>query len=220
MTTTYLKLSSGSHTEARTVATSAGAGDADKIPSLDAAGKLGVTMMPATYPAVYVNTLRPVITVNSSTGSMTALRAYFMYMGQVTRDITVDKLRFTVTSAGSGSQTAEAALYSSAAAPSGSLQDLTRIGAGTGTVDSLTSTGHKTATLSQAVSAGTHLWAALRTNMGSGQPNVYRSMFDDGGLVAHCYGAPGALTSAGSISSGSLTNPSITTSGLNLVLTF
>jgi hypothetical protein len=98
------------------------------------------------------------------------------------------------------------------------LQDLTRIGAGTGSVGSVTSTGGKVASLSQAVSAGTHLWAALRVLMGTTQPSLYRSMFDDGGLVAHCYGAPGALTSASSVTAGSLTNPSVSTSGLNLVL--
>jgi hypothetical protein len=47
MTTTYLKQASGSLTEARTVSTSAGAGDADKIPSLTAAGILDPTIVNA-----------------------------------------------------------------------------------------------------------------------------------------------------------------------------
>lgn len=44
MTTTYLKQSSGALTEARTVSTSAGAGDADKIPSLNGSGVLDRTI--------------------------------------------------------------------------------------------------------------------------------------------------------------------------------
>lgn len=40
MTTTYLRQSGGALTEARTVSTSAGAGDVDKIPSLNASGVL------------------------------------------------------------------------------------------------------------------------------------------------------------------------------------
>lgn len=40
MTTTYLRQVNGALTEARTVSTSAGAGDVDKVPSLNAAGVL------------------------------------------------------------------------------------------------------------------------------------------------------------------------------------
>lgn len=43
----YLKLSSGVPTDALAIAASAGAGDAGKIPKLDAAGKLDATLMPA-----------------------------------------------------------------------------------------------------------------------------------------------------------------------------
>lgn len=43
----YLKLSGGVPTDANAVAASAGAGDAGKIPKLDVAGKLDMTMMPA-----------------------------------------------------------------------------------------------------------------------------------------------------------------------------
>ena len=43
----YLRLNAGRTAEALTVQTSAGAGDADKIPSLDGAGRLDLSMMPA-----------------------------------------------------------------------------------------------------------------------------------------------------------------------------
>jgi hypothetical protein len=43
----FLRLLNGLFAEATTVQTSAGAADADKIPSLDAGGKLSSTMMPA-----------------------------------------------------------------------------------------------------------------------------------------------------------------------------
>jgi hypothetical protein len=47
MTTTYLKQVGGAYTEAKTVSTSAGAGDADKVPSLGAAGILDKTIVNA-----------------------------------------------------------------------------------------------------------------------------------------------------------------------------
>lgn len=169
-------------------------------------------------PPAIVSTLRPVVGANSSASAVTLLRAYFMYMGQTARALTVTQLRFTVTTAGAGAQTAEAALYSSPAAPAGALQDLTRIGAGVGTVSDLTTTGGKFATLNQAVPAGTHLWAALRINMATTAPQVYRSMFDDGALVAHSFAAPGALTAAASVLIAAQTAPTFNTSGLNLVL--
>lgn len=171
------------------------------------------------YPtAVQSNVLRPAVGVNSSATMPTALRAYFMYMGQTAKAMTVTQLRLSVTVAGAGAQTAEAALYSSAAAPAGALQDLTRIGAGTATVGSLIVAGPSVTTLNQAVGEGVHLWGALRISMATTMPTVLRSMFDDGGLVAHSFAAPGALTAAGSVLVAAQTNPSFNNAGLNMIL--
>jgi hypothetical protein len=162
--------------------------------------------------------LQPLVGRNSSASMPTALRAYFMYMGRTARSITVSELRFSVTVAGAGAQTAEAALYSSPAQPAGALQDLTRIGAGVGTITSLTTTGAKVATLNQVVAEGVYLWAAVRINMATTMPTVLRSMFDDGGLVLHSFAAPGALTAAASVLVAAQTNPSFNNAGLNLIL--
>lgn len=97
--------------------------------------------------------------------------AYYCYVGRVVKAITVLFCEFHVTTAGAGTQTAEIGLFSTTNAPSKSGQTLTKIAA-TGTVDSVTTTGVKrnTASFSQAITAGTHLWAGIRFAMATTQP--------------------------------------------------
>lgn len=97
--------------------------------------------------------------------------AYYLYLGRIARDITVLFAEFHVTTAGAGAQTAEIGLFSSTNSPNKSGQTLTKIVA-TGTVDSVTTTGVKrnTSSFAQLISAGTHLWAAIRFAMATTQP--------------------------------------------------
>lgn len=97
--------------------------------------------------------------------------AYYLYLGRIARDITVLFAEFHVTTAGAGAQTAEIGLFSTTNPPNKSGQTLTKIVA-SGTVDSVTTTGVKrnTSSFAQAISAGTHLWAAIRFAMATTQP--------------------------------------------------
>jgi hypothetical protein len=130
--------------------------------------------------------------------------AYFAYVGRVATSITPKFVEFYVTGAGAGAQTAEVALYSTPTSPNKSAQTLTRI-TSTGTVDSLTTTGVKrnTSAFSTAVSAGTHLWAAMRTAMATTQPTCggVASDLSQGSILTTTGG--GALTGVAS-ASGSL----------------
>ena len=125
--------------------------------------------------------------------------AYYVYVGRIVADITVVSVEFHVTTAGAGAQTAEVGLFSSTNPPNKSAQTLTKIAA-TGTVDSLTTTGMKrnTASFAQAVSKGTHLWAAFRTAMATTQPTVagLAGDFSEGHILTTTGG--GALTGLGS----------------------
>lgn len=167
--------------------------------------------------------LLPMAGINSSASALSLLRAYFCYMGQVGQDITVAQLRLTVSTAGAGAQTAEAALYSSLTAPAGAALDLTRIGAGATFTDSLITTGGKFVTLNQAVAEGTHLWAAFHCNMATTAPQMYRTMFDIGVLGLHTYVASTAtaLTAAGmaTVTAATQTLPAFNASGVCMVLT-
>lgn len=99
--------------------------------------------------------------------------AYFVYVGRVVKALTPKYIEFHVTTAGAGTQTAEVALYSTSSAPNKSAQTLSLI-TGTGTVDDLTGTGMKrnTTAFSTSIAANTHLWAGIRTAMGTTQPTI------------------------------------------------
>jgi hypothetical protein len=97
--------------------------------------------------------------------------AYYVYVGRAAKAFTAAFVEFYVTTAGAGAQTAEVGLFSSTNAPNKTGQTLTKIVA-TGTVDTTTTTGVKrnTTTFAQAISAGTHLWAAARFALATTQP--------------------------------------------------
>jgi hypothetical protein len=101
--------------------------------------------------------------------------AYFVYVGLVQTGVTVNRVEFHVTAAGTGTTAGEVGLFSTPAAPNRASQTLTKIVA-TGTVDTLVSgTGLKrnTTAFAQSVAAGTHLWAGIRTAATTTQPSIY-----------------------------------------------
>jgi len=105
--------------------------------------------------------------------TLTSGTAYFVYLGRTVAALTPKYVEFYVNTAGTGAQTAEVGFFSSPAAPNKSAQTLTKL-VSTGTVDSLTSGGVKrnTAAFATAITAGTHLWAGIRTAMATTQPAI------------------------------------------------
>ena len=147
---------------------------------------------------------RFVVTAGTEDFILVSGTAYYVYVGRTAQAITAAFVEFHVTTAGAGAQTAEVGLFSTPSAPSKSAQTLTKIVA-TGTVDSLTTTGMKrnTSNFAQAVPAGTHLWAAIRTAMATTQPKLW-------GLGGD-YSQGHALTTTGG---GALTGLSTASGGL------
>lgn len=99
--------------------------------------------------------------------------AYCVYVGRATKTFTAAFIEYHVQAVGAGAQTAEVGLFSSPNPPNKSNQTLTKIAA-TGTLNALTATGvgRNTSSLAQAIAAGTHLWAVLRTAMATTQPTL------------------------------------------------
>lgn len=127
--------------------------------------------------------------------------AYYIYVGRIVRASTVAFCEFHVTTAGAGAQTAEIGLFSSTNPPNKSGQTLTKIVA-TGTVDSVTTTGVKrnTTTFARAISAGTHLWAAIRFAMATTQPTCAGLAQDMSQGHIHTTTGGGALTGLSAVS--------------------
>ena len=93
--------------------------------------------------------------------------AYFVYLGRLTQSVVVKYVELYVQNGGSGTQTAEIGLFTTANPPNKTTQGtngITKLTA-TGTVDSLTTTGVKrnTNAFNYTVAAGTYLWAGIRT---------------------------------------------------------
>ena len=124
--------------------------------------------------------------------------AYFVYLGKVATDFTPKYVEFHVSSGGGGSQTAEVGFFSSTNPPNKGNLSLSKIVA-TGTVDALNSTGVKrnTSAFSTAVSAGTHLWAGIRTALVSSQPTIWGLSIDMAQGQILSTAASGALTGTG-----------------------
>jgi hypothetical protein len=115
--------------------------------------------------------LRPVLPP-AGTFLLISGTAYYVYLGKTMRPLTVAFVEFYMTTVGTGAQTAEVGLFSTPLAPNKAGQTLTKIAA-TGTVDSLTATltaKRNTASFAQAIAAGVHLWAGIRSAMASNQP--------------------------------------------------
>jgi hypothetical protein len=99
--------------------------------------------------------------------------AYFVYLGRTTVAFTPQYVEFYVSTAGSGSQTAELGLFSSTNPPNKGNLSLSKL-VSTGTLSSLTTTGVKrnSSAFATSVPAGTHLWAGLRIAMATTQPAI------------------------------------------------
>jgi hypothetical protein len=124
---------------------------------------------------------------------------YWIYLGQTACPTTYKFVEFMVTVAGVGAQTAEVCIATSTTGPNKANQTLTRVVAD-GTLDALTGTGIKrnTAAMAAAVASGLHVWAGIRTNMGTTQPTIEALARDKGeGFILATAGA-GPLTGAGS----------------------
>ena len=124
--------------------------------------------------------------------------AYFVYLGRVTAAFTPKYVEFHVSTIGAGAQTAEVGFFSTPSTANKSGQSLTKI-VSTGTVDSLTSTGVKrnTSAFSTSVSAGTHLWAGIRTALATTQPTLWGLAIDMGQGQVLITTSASALTGTG-----------------------
>lgn len=148
----------------------------------------------------------PVLSMGMTGSTQTSGVAAFVYCGQLVSDFTANYIRFYVSSAGAGTQTAEVGIFSSASEPSGSALLLTKIVA-TGALSSLTTTGAKsnTSALGQTLTAGTHVWAAFRNAMATTQPAIHRGAGDIALRGYHLQqSAASALTSITTITPGTL----------------
>lgn len=142
--------------------------------------------------------------------------AHFVYLGRVTRPLTIKYVLFRVSSAGVGSQAAEVGIFSSPLAPNRAGQTLTKLWAD-GTLQDLTSgtgiRGNASASTTE-IAADTHIWGGVRIAMGSTQPTV--AICGDDWLSGNILSAaaPGALTGIATVAGSLLGGP--TNSGLDI----
>ena len=132
--------------------------------------------------------------------------AYFVYFGCTTKVLPVKFVEFYVNTFGSGAYDAEVGLFYTADPPNKSNQGTNGIAKLTadGTLDSLTTIGVKRNTTAfnsgngYLVPAGTHLWAGIRTAMGTTQPALTGLCMDFGqGLVLTTTSANDLVSNAG-----------------------
>lgn len=159
-------------------------------------------------PSVWLSSLQ-----KGTTGFLTiSNKAYFVYLGLTKAEIMPKFVEFYLAVVGTGTQAAEVGLFSSPAAPNKAAQVLTKIVA-SGTLDSLTAgvgVKRNTTALSYLFDPGggddpydipipayTHLWAGIRTAMGTIQPTITGLVNDmaQGQILATA--TSGALTAAG-----------------------
>ena len=109
----------------------------------------------------------------STTQAQTSGTASYVYLGKTAAAAVWKYVKFRVSTAGAGTQTAEVGLFSSTSAPNGAAQTLTKLWAD-GTLTALTATGIGRNSTASAISvpAGTHLWAACRFAMATTQPTL------------------------------------------------
>lgn len=129
---------------------------------------------------------------------LTTGTAQFVYLGYTVAETVIKYVEFLVTVAAVGAQTAEIGLFSTLLPPCKAAQSLTKLMA-TGTVDDLTGTGvmRNTNAFTTAIAAGVHVWAGIRTAMGTTQPTLSGRGGDWAqGQILDCAGS-GVLTGAG-----------------------
>lgn len=179
-------------------------GAANGVATLDGSSLVPVAQLPAatstTQGAVKTSGRRVFVPVSPGAGTAFLLGAdvaYFVYVGRMEETVTPQYVRGLVSLGGGGAQTAEVGLFSTPLAPNHGGQTLTKIEA-TGTVDDLTGTGQKanTSAFSTSVAAGTHLWAAIRTNMAGAEPTLLATGPDLGCFIVMRTTTAGALTAS------------------------
>ena len=119
---------------------------------------------------------RPILTYAGSNQLTVAGRAYAVYLGYVEGPTVIKYVEVLMVTPGAGTQVAEFALGSTPLAPNKANHTVSMLTA-SGVIDSLTATvavKRNTAAfnsgLGYTVAAGTHLWAMVRTLMGTTQP--------------------------------------------------
>jgi len=133
----------------------------------------------------------------STTQLQTSGLAYFVCVGYRPAGEVIQYVRFGVSTAGAGTQTAEVAVAYTTTAPAGSAMTLTKLWAD-GTLDSLLSTGVKGNTTANAVPLPIDAWVFVCTRfaMGTTQPTLHILQRDWGlGWLSSQSGAS-ALTSS------------------------
>lgn len=125
--------------------------------------------------------------------------AYFVYLCRTGQAITPKFVEFYVSILGVGTQAVEVGLFSSPLAPNKAAQVLTKL-ASDATVDSLTvglGVKRNTSALTTSIAANTHLWAGIRTAMGTTNPTItgLYNDFAQGNILTT--GTAGVLTGAG-----------------------
>lgn len=122
--------------------------------------------------------------------------ASWIFVGTVTQDTTLARIRYFIAVAASGTQVAELAYASTPLPPCGAAQVLTKIAA-TGSVTDLTLTNNQNTALAATIPAGTNLWIGFRAAMGTTQPTFRGTGYDFAdGSVLRTAGAS-ALTGSG-----------------------
>lgn len=187
--------------------------DSGGVPSWNLSGTTTGNYMAQLGSAVPTQNImqNPILLQWTNTFQTVSGTTYWVYIGYVSVSTVVTFIEFYVTSGGTGIQTAEVAIFSTPAAPNRAAQTLTKLTA-TGSLNALTGTGvlRNSSTLNYTISAGTHVWAAIRTVMGSTQPTFIGVAGDyNDGMIFTKTGV-GALTSATTVSS-----PTIPTAGIN-----
>lgn len=100
--------------------------------------------------------------------------AYWVYIGQNTRDVRAAFVRLFVSTAGAGARVQEFAVATSVSAPDRAVKSLTVKAVANTTGDYVAGTGSFTNTVSfdYLVNAGTHVWVGCRFAAGTTQPTL------------------------------------------------
>lgn len=126
---------------------------------------------------------------------------YCSYLGKLQHTTTLARIKFWVSTAGAGAQTAEIGFLTSPAAPNGTGQTLTCVAAEVNAnISSLTTTGLKqnTNAITTPIAAGSHVWVGIRTAMATTQPTISGSFggdFNSGALLTRSGSAALAVNS-------------------------
>lgn len=106
----------------------------------------------------------------------TANTAYWVYVGRSSAQFTINKVEFAVTTSAVGTQAAEVAIATSPLGPNKAAQVLTVVAVNATLTDLTAAAGMNANTVAMAYlvpDTGLHLWAGVRFNMGTTQPQCY-----------------------------------------------